>query len=374
MSAQPLRFIHTADWQLGLRARFVPGDAGAIVRAARLRTVRRIGDVAQEHAAEFVVVAGDVFEHHGLRPATVRQTFDVLRDFPVPVYLLPGNHDPHTPDSLYRSELWRRECPDNVHVLSSGAPVPLRDDAHLLPCPILDRQMIDDPTAHLSPAFAPPTGFRVGVAHGGIREILERLDADYDPVTAVGLDTCVRGRLDYLALGDWHGLLHVDPYTHYPGTPEATRFKEKTPGFVLVVTLPEPGETPAVEAVEVQSLRWLRIDADVADDDGLDALQARLDTLPDKRETLIELHLAGTLDMEPRARLDNEIVGPARDRFCWVRLRDERLFTVLRDEDLDEIAQDGWVRDVVARLRQDPSEEAAAALRVLYRLHREVTA
>ena len=71
-----LRFLHSADWQLGLRVRFIPGDSGAVVRDARLKTVARIGEVAREREAEFVLVAGDVFEHHGLKPSTLRKTFD----------------------------------------------------------------------------------------------------------------------------------------------------------------------------------------------------------------------------------------------------------------------------------------------------------
>lgn len=371
MAEGPLTFVHTADWQLGLRARFVPGDDGAAVREARLRTVRRIGEVARAREAEFVVVAGDVFEHHGLRPATVRRTFDVLGELGVPVYLLPGNHDPYTPDSLYRSELWRSACPENVKVLGTREPVEVREGAWLLPCPIVERQMLEDPTAHLERSFGPQEGFRVGVAHGGIREILEGLDPGYDSTTAVGRDTCERGGLDYLALGDWHGRLVVDERTQYPGTPEATRFKEKDPGQVLVVTLPAPGDVPVVEAVEVQTLRWLRVEMDVDGDEGLEALEVRLEAVSDKADTLVELHLAGTLHMGQRARLD-DILRQAGDRFRWLRLRDRRLSTVLREEDLADIAYDGWVKDVVDRLRADQGEDAAAALRLLYRLDREV--
>ncbi len=77
-----IKFIHTADWQLGLRVRYIPGDAGAIVRDARLRSVRNIGHLAGTEAADCVLVAGDIFEHHGLKPTTLRQTFDALRDYP----------------------------------------------------------------------------------------------------------------------------------------------------------------------------------------------------------------------------------------------------------------------------------------------------
>ena len=42
------RFVHTADWQIGLRANHVPGDHGAAVRLARYDTVKRIADVARD--------------------------------------------------------------------------------------------------------------------------------------------------------------------------------------------------------------------------------------------------------------------------------------------------------------------------------------
>ncbi len=372
MASRPLRFLHTADWQLGLRVRYIPGDAGARVRDARLAAVKRIGEVAGEQDVAFVVVAGDVFEHHGLKPATVRKAFDLLKAYPVPVYLLPGNHDPYTPDSLYDSPLWRRECPENVHVLASAEPVAVRDDVHLLPCPILDRTVLGDPTEHLTDDFGPAEGFRVGVAHGGIREFLERLGEDeLDLAAEIGLDTASRARLDYLALGDWHGQLQVDERTWYAGTQEATRFKEKDPGKVLVVELAEPGASPAVTPVPVAALRWHRIRAELDGEEDLEALRGRLEAIPDKGDALVELSLAGTVDVELRARLDGEVLDAAEDRFRWIRVRDDELHSYVREEDLQAIAGEGWVGDVVKALADDEGEDASRALRLLYRLHQE---
>lgn len=374
MAPRPLRFLHTADWQLGLRVRYIPGDAGARVRDARLAAVRRIGEVAAEQDVAFVVVAGDVFEHHGLKPATVRKAFDLLREFPVPVHLLPGNHDPYTPDSLYCSPLWKRECPDNVHVLAWTEPVEVRGDAHLLPCPILDRTVLGDPTEHLTADFGPGDGFRVGVAHGGIREFLERLGEDELELAAeIGMDTATRAKLDYLALGDWHGRLQVDERTWYAGTQEATRFKEKNPGNVLVVELAEPGAPPAVTPVQVGTLTWHQLRAELDGEDGLATLVEQMEAIPDKGDALVELFLAGTVDVDLRARLDGEVLARAADRLRWLRLRDDELHSYVREEDLQNIAGEGWVADVVKALADDEGEDAARALRLLYRIHREVS-
>jgi len=375
----PFRFLHTADWQLGLRVRFIPGDAGAEVRNARLKVVRRIGEVARDRGVDAVVVAGDTFEHHGLKPDTLRKTFDALRDYPVPVYILPGNHDPYTPDSLYRSELWQRERPDNVFVLGSIDPVEVREDVHLLPCPLLERTPLEDPTAHLSAEFGPSGGIRIGVAHGGVREILQKLgEADeVELSSAVPAEACERGKLDYLALGDWHGKLHIDERMHYPGAPEATRFKEKEPGYVLVVEVAGPGAVPTVDPVRVADLTWLKHPggdeaATLDTDEEIDALRDELEAIPDRAQTLVELHLSGTLDIGQRTRLDDEVLAPIRGRLLFLRLRDEGLHTIVRDEDLAELGAEGWVADVVEALRGDTTEEGQRALRLLYRLHRGV--
>jgi hypothetical protein len=63
----------------------------AAIRTARFDVIQRIADVARDSEADFVVVAGDVFEHHALHRETLQQTFEALRAFRCNVFLLPGN-------------------------------------------------------------------------------------------------------------------------------------------------------------------------------------------------------------------------------------------------------------------------------------------
>ena len=371
-----VRFLHTADWQIGLRLQYIPGDTGAVVRDARLRTVRRIGELARERRAAFVVVAGDVFEHHGLKPATVRQTLDALSSFGVPVFLLPGNHDPYTADAIYRTDLWRRECPADVHVLGSTEPVEAAPGVWLLPCPLLERLALEDPTAHLAPSFG-PSGVRIGVAHGGVREILERLGGDELELSgSVPADLAARGGLDYAALGDWHSVLRIDDRTWYSGAPEATRFKERDPGDVLEVELDGPGAPPRVTRHPVATMSWRKAAVQVVDDTDLARISALVDGLDDRAETLLELTLTGAIDVELRERLQRDVLDPAADRLRFLRVRDEDLSTFLRDDDIDSIATDGWVREVITTLRDArgdaPRQDADLALRLLYSLHRSL--
>ena len=58
------RFLHTADWQLGLKLNYLPAEAGARARAQRFETVRRIAAVARDMhdpiASEFGTVVDQV--------------------------------------------------------------------------------------------------------------------------------------------------------------------------------------------------------------------------------------------------------------------------------------------------------------------------
>ena len=63
------------------------------------------------------MVAGDVFDANQLAPKVISQSLDAMRTIDVPVYLLPGNHDPLDASSVYASALFRAECPDTVTVL-----------------------------------------------------------------------------------------------------------------------------------------------------------------------------------------------------------------------------------------------------------------
>jgi len=372
------RFLHTADWQLGLQANFIPGDAGAIVRNERFRTLHRIGAVARETKAEFVVVAGDVFQHHGLRPETLRRSFEAMAQISVPIYLLPGNHDPLSSDALYHGELWRRECPRHVHVLGSREPVIVSEGIALLACPLLERHTLGDATEHLTPDLGPSGHVRIGVAHGGIKEFLERLVSDDEPLhNAIPVDRAARAHLDYLALGDWHGLLRIDDRTWYPGTPEATRFKEKAPGNVLVVEIDAPGAVPRVTPHPVAGLEWTKVEHQVDGDADLTSLQCLLDGFARKDTTLLELTLTGRLDASVRARLDGEILDKARGRFRFLRVRDEQLQTFLGEADMATLPSEGWLGQVVARLRGEiegtPEIERARALCLLHHLYGAVS-
>src|SRR6201991_1883561 len=130
-----MRFVHTADWQLGMTRYFLNGEAQPRYSAARRDAVVGLGPLTSETGAEFVVVAGDVFEHNQLAPRVVSQSLEAMRAIGVPVYLLPGNHDPLDASSVYTSPLFVAERPDNVTVLDRAGIHEVRKGLEIVAAP-----------------------------------------------------------------------------------------------------------------------------------------------------------------------------------------------------------------------------------------------
>src|ERR1035437_413865 len=161
-----IRFIHTADWQLGMTRRYLSGEA-----QARVDAIRRISVVAKEEGAAFIVVAGDVFETNQVEPRTVRRTLEALSEVSVPVYLLPGNHDPLDAASVYRSPTFQSKKPDNVIVLDDSVPRTPIAGIEVIGAPWTSKQALHDPVESVVAGLDPSPGIpRVLVAHGAVRD------------------------------------------------------------------------------------------------------------------------------------------------------------------------------------------------------------
>ena len=90
-----VRFLHTADWQLGkVFARVEDPAKRTLLQDARIRAIDRIGDAARAIEAAFIVVAGDLFESSTVPRATVSKALAAIGRLERPVYAIPANRAP----------------------------------------------------------------------------------------------------------------------------------------------------------------------------------------------------------------------------------------------------------------------------------------
>jgi DNA repair exonuclease SbcCD nuclease subunit len=357
-----LKLLHTADWQLGLRLNFVGGERAARLRAQRFDTVRRLGELARQQAVDAVVVAGDVFDDNGVGADTIQQARDALSAFGnIPVVLLPGNHDPATPDSALAR---LGKLPGSVHVALERVPL-VFDDFDIYPCPLTSRHTFDDPAAWLPPV-ADGDRVRVVVGHGGALNFGEAVETP----NRIDVDAILGRGYDYVALGDWHGTFQVSERAWYAGAHEATRFKEKRPGNALLVEIDAPGATPRVDTVAVARTRWISQTWELPDDDHVEALAAWLNGLEEKSWTLVELSLHGQLSLAGRSRLDS-LLDEFRERLALLRLDADSVTAAPTAQDLAALHGEGYLGRAIESLRDSDDPVDADALRLLYRLTQE---
>ncbi len=298
-----MKLVHTADWQIGRRCNFaIEGeghDPNPALWQARLDAITRIAALACDEHADVVLVAGDVFDAQGLSDNTLRRTLHAMKDFGGRWILLPGNHDAAIGQSVW-TRLQRLEIvPDNVTCALTRQAIDLPElRLSVLTAPLTQRQTHEDLTEAFDAMPTPEGHVRVGLAHGSVGGILP---ASVDANNPIASDRARRARLDYLALGDWHGTLEIDPRTWYSGTPEPDRFKANDAGNVLVVQIDAPGTEPKVRVVPTRTYCWrqqehaLRVAADV------DIVAAELAGATNT--DVLRLEVNGMVDVSTRERL-----------------------------------------------------------------------
>jgi DNA repair exonuclease SbcCD nuclease subunit len=364
-----MRFLHTGDWQIGMKAAAL-GDAGARVREERLAAGRRVIETAKKHDVDFLLVAGDLFEDNAVDRVLIQKVVDILNSFGGPVFVIPGNHDPLVPGSVWDHPAWRSAS--NVHVLFEEAPVEVPGGI-LYPCPVREKHSGRNPTS-----WIPSEGngrIRIGMAHGTVEGV--RQD---EPDYPIPRDAAQRAGLDFLALGHWHSYgtyPSPDGATRmaYSGTHETTKFGEHDAGNVLIVEILTPGAPPTITPVRTGRLDWVTIEVQLREHGDLGRIREHLESLENPGNTLVDVPLSGLLMADERAELDHieQILG---SRFVWGKFDASRLRPSPEDESWITNLPPGIIRDAAMRLRDTcgtSPEIAARALMELYAIAVEVS-
>jgi DNA repair exonuclease SbcCD nuclease subunit len=185
--------VHSSDLHVDDdRVASMHGGDGAGGLAAVLATARDCG-------ADLVLLAGDTFDNHAVMSATIERAAGLLADAGLPVVILPGNHDPATPDSI-----WLRGRFDEIQNLAilgitndrsvafPGLDLEIWGNAH--------RDYMDMVPLHDPPQRA--ARWHVAMGHGHY----EPPETWHNPLRPSWLisDAMIRDTgADYLALGHW---------------------------------------------------------------------------------------------------------------------------------------------------------------------------
>ena len=354
---------------------FLSEEAGVRFAQDRIDAIQTIGELAKTHDAGFIVVAGDVFESNQLSRQTVTRTLEALRNVPVPVFLLPGNHDPLDNSSIFLTEEFQSAA-DNIIVLTDTQPRSISrwPEVEVIGAPWLTKHPSHDLCRQLIDTLEPTATTRIVVAHGQVDELSPDKSRP-EIIDLAGVEKAlIEKKLHYLALGDRHSTTPIGASKRiwYSGAPVSTDFDETAPNQVLLVSL-DADKHCEVEPLAVSDWNFVARHQHMNSPEDIAQLSQWLEQIPNKQRTAIKISFEGSIDLTTAASLD-KTMDDAGLLFASLKIRERltQLHVVPSTADEDDVSLSGYARSAWQDLQQsaqsgDPVAEDA--LRLLFRLN-----
>jgi len=262
-----LKFIHAADFHLDSPFSGLSPELATRRRSEQRLLLNDLTDLVLREQADLVLLSGDILDSGMVYRETVQALEHALARMACPVFIAPGNHDPNTPDSLWRTRSW----PKNVHIFSGTVE---KYELPALNCVVYGYGY---PATHVE--TSPLEGFLVGEGRDTVKLMCLHADltpnSPYAPITRQQI---AGSGLTYLALGHIHagsGLQRAGAtFYAYPGCPQGRGYDETGEKGVLVVTA-EPGRVDS-SFVPLCRQRYESLTVDVTGQDPFTAVTAAL--------------------------------------------------------------------------------------------------
>ncbi|MEO6387941.1 MAG: DNA repair exonuclease [Croceibacterium sp.] len=301
MSLTSFRFLHAADIHLDSPLHGLSRYEGLPVEEIRSATRTAFDNLVQcaiDERIDFLMVAGDLFDGDWRDMGTglyFAKAMGRLDQAGIPAFLLAGNHDASS--VISRTVPW----PPNVRLFGSRRP-----ETHRLPefSVAVHGQSFSTPSVTENLVLGYPTAephvFNIGMLHTALAG--RQGHANYAPCSVEDLKS---RRYDYWALGHVHEFEVVSeaPYVVFPGNLQGRTIRETGAKGAVLVSVSD-GEVTSVERLELDVIRWARLD--------VDCTGAPMDDVPDLlRSALAELDGANASGRPLIARVT--LVGETTD-------------------------------------------------------------
>jgi DNA repair protein SbcD/Mre11 len=353
---KPVRFIHTSDIHLdtSFSGSGFPSRLGDRKREAIRGTFRRIIEDALLHEADFVLIAGDLFEQDRVTPDTIeflKRQFESIGA--VRVFISPGNHDPAMKGSPYKEEIW----PSNVHIFDAEEfqPVELPDLGIRIAGFGFVHAFLEERHFQRLPVL-PGDLFNIVLSHGSDISQVPKGKSRHGPFTVAEI---AGKNVHYCALGHYHQQHQLpnpidSAQIWYSGIPEGRGWDEEGACGHLLGEIAGGSVRVESKLCNQYPLNTLTVDCD-----SFSTREQILDAILQQRgvrfdaKTILRIRLAGALDH----KLDLSL--PELEE----RLAAEALFIQWDDQthpgfDFDAIAQEKTLRGKFVRVL---NERIAAA-------------
>lgn len=278
MYMPPFSFIHTADLHLGSPFSTLGAsnpELASEMRSATFEAFERIVQLCLKKEADFLLVAGDVFDgaDRSIRAQiTFAEGLKKLGQAGIRSFVVHGNHDP--------MGCWSRtlEWPQGVHVFGDSAEtVRVERNGALLGHVQGISYARSDERRNLARFFSRTNaGFHVGLLHANVGA-----DTGHEPYAPCALEDLIRAGMDYWALGHVHSkrfIFEENPCALYPGNTQGRNIRERGERGCYLVRVGEDHHLEP-EFLATDTIRWTLEEVPI---DGIAHEQALIRVLEDR--------------------------------------------------------------------------------------------
>lgn len=369
---QDVMIGHLSDLHLG---KPTLGDPNG---AERLNSLRHGLARLTQQSVNAILVAGDVFDNPQVEPAVVQaaaRAFDsicMIDDKPVPVIVIPGNHDPAEETKLWNDFKGALHQASAVQIILKPTAVVLANGNLVVegyPCET--RYSAEAPwVRRLTIPAGADNAARVIVAHGTLQggQVPEG-ESDAFPFKETDLDSL---GADYVALGhfhcvykNWNGEEEVERRYCYSGTHEPDQF-DIDGGWVILATV-SAGKPTRLRRLQVGRRCWRQLDiASAADLSKIEDLHAEVERDPQPSRFVIRLRVTANTQLSMiQAELLTKIEAALRALGAQVKQNGDFQPTVsLGSLDLKALPS-GALKESILDLQQDFVAEQDLARRAV---------
>lgn len=348
-----MKLLAFADLHLDVPFAWADHRTARIRRANLRRALENIVRLAQTESVDYLLSAGDLFEHERIGPDTIEFLRATLGGSGIPTFLAPGNHDWFGPESPYARSGW-------------GTNVRIFTEDHLVPEELADGVTLWG-AAHRVPAntddfFAgfhvDRAGVNLALLHASETSALPWQPEGKRPHAPFDAAEIATAGVDFALLGHYHYPSEGNRYA-YMGNPDPLEFGEVGQRGAVLVTISGSGRIElSRRSVAVSRVHDITVNLDAPRhrDEVAEAVRAAVGGL----DGSVRVTLCGELSSGVELHLPElSEVAPHLDALV-VRTRDLSVAY-----DLDALAKEPTVRGQFVRDANEQVADAATRRRVI---------
>lgn len=354
-----IKIFHTSDNHLGMKFAKYPDDIKVKLIDARLNSIKKMIDFANESAADLFVVAGDLFNSLNIPEKLVKAAVDELKKFTgAAVLVLPGNHDYYSGNE----KLWKNfedYMSDEILLLKEFKPYDLSEyglNAVVYPAHCDSKHSKTNNIGWISTLKPDENKINIGIAHGAFEGITPDLEGTYfymsrSELTSIPMDIWLIGHthVPYPADGKPSEDRIYNAGTHEP---DGMNYRYEGSGFFI----------------EIDEDKNLNSDRYISGEYRFEDISFKIDSIEDldfiiskysnqaNANKLLRLKISGMLDRD-LYEVKNEKYDELKNYLAYLNVVDDELKIRLTKKDIgDYFIEGSFPHKMLSKLGND--EEA----------------